>query len=459
MHIAERIAERALAIDYENLPDEAVHWAKVGLLDYVGCTIAGCTEPAARIACDVLIEQAGQGKSVILGRREQVPSLDAAVINGTASHALDYDDISNTMGGHPSAPLLSALLALADEGRYAGRRLIAAYVAGFEVETKIARGVHLHHYTKGWHPTSTLGVFGVATACAHLMGLDAARAATAIAIAASSASGIKANFGTMTKPLHVGLCARAGMFAAKLAAKGFTASPNVFEHKQGFLEVYNGAGTYDVERIFERFAAPLDIVSPGIAIKQYPCCGSTHPALDATLALVRGRDLDPGQVAKVRVWLHTRRLEHTNRPNPTSDLEAKFSVQYGVARAITDRRIVMEQFEDNAYRDSKVQALLPLVEASAYTSAQFAPGNHFGAEVEVTLKSGEVLRAKVEQAVGRTADDPLPRPLLREKFVNCCARTLTKRAIDDLYAHIDAVEFAEDMRAITVLATNTLRPN
>lgn len=457
MHIAERIATRALAITYESLPPEAVHWAKVGLLDYIGCTVAGSTEPCARIACDVLIEQAGQGPSAVLGRRVRVPSMDAAVINGTAAHALDFDDISNTMGGHPSAPLLSALLATADEGRCTGRSLIAAYVAGFEVETKIARGVHFHHYTKGWHPTSTLGVFGVAAACAHMMGLDAASTTTALAIAASSSSGIKANFGTMTKPLHVGLCARAGMFAAKLASKGFTASPDVFEHKQGFLDVYNGAGTYDVERIFEHFAAPLDIVNPGIAIKQYPCCGSMHPALDAMLELVRTRDLQAEQVARIRVWLHPRRLEHTNRPFPGSDLDAKFSVQYGVARAITDRRIVMEQFEGDTYRDPRVQALLPLIEAAPYTSEQFAPSNHFGGEVEVTLKSGEAMRAKVEQALGRTSDDPLPRALLREKFVNCCARTLSPRAIDDLYARIDAAERVEDVRAITMLATDTLR--
>ena len=456
MSIAERIAARALAINFESLPPEALHWAKVGVLDYIGCTIAGSTEPAARIACEVLLEQAGTGAATLLGRKERAPSLDAAVINGTASHALDFDDISNTMGGHPSAPVLSALLALADEAAYAGRDLLTAYVAGFEVETKIARGVHFHHYTKGWHPTSTLGVFGAAVACAHMLGLDETRTTTAIAIAASSSAGIKANFGTMTKPLHVGMCARAGLFAAKMAAKGFTASADVFEHKQGFLDVYNGPGTYEVERIFERWAAPLDIVSPGIAIKQYPCCGSVHPALDAMLHLVREHDLRAEQIGKIKAWLHPRRLEHTNRQWPNSNLDAKFSVQYCIARAVTDRRIVMAQFEDDAYREPAPQALLGAIEAYPYTSAQFAESNHFGSEVEVTLKSGEILRAKVEQAVGRTSDDPLPAVLLREKFVNCCARTLTRDAIDALHASIEDLEHARDVRAVTALTTETL---
>ena len=456
MYIAERIAQGVLNIQYETLPKEAIHWAKVGVLDYMGCTVAGSTEPAARIAMDVLIDQAGIGNSVLIGRTECLPALEAAVVNGTASHALDFDDISNTMGGHPSAPLLSALFALADEGEYSGRALLAAYVAGFEVETKIARGVHFHHYTKGWHPTSTLGIFGVAAACAHLMGLDLAKTTTAIAIAASSSSGIKANFGTMTKPLHVGLCARAGMFAAKLAAKGFTASPNVFEHKQGFLDIYNGAGTYNVDRIFELWAAPLDIVEPGIAIKQYPCCGSMHPALDAMLQLVHKHDLLPDQVSKIKVWLHTRRLEHTNRPWPNSELDAKFSVQYGVARAITDRKIIMGQFEGQAFSDAVVHKLLAKIEAFPYTVDQFPESNHFGAEVEVLTNNGQMLKARVEQAVGRTSSDPLPRDLLRAKFENCSSRVLKPSAIKQLYECIDTLELASDVRLITQLSTQLL---
>src|SRR5205814_1903781 len=155
---------------------------------------------------------------------------DAALVNGTAAHALDFDDVSNSLGGHPSAPILPAIFALGEvldrpEKPVGGRDFITAYVAGFETETRIARGVHFHHYEKGWHPTATLGVFGAAAASCHLLGLDRAKTAQALAIAASLASGIKANFGTMTKPLHVGHTARNGLFAALLARDGFTANP------------------------------------------------------------------------------------------------------------------------------------------------------------------------------------------------------------------------------------------
>jgi 2-methylcitrate dehydratase PrpD len=222
--------------------------------------------------------------------------------------------------------------------------------------------IHFHHYTKGWHPTATLGVFGSAVACARLLGLSVRDTVTAIAIAASSASGIKANFGTMTKPLHVGQCARSGLFAAKLAFGGFTASSEVFEHKHGFLDVYNGPGTYDISRIFDQWAAPLDIVHPGIAIKQYPCCGSIHPALDAMLTIVRKNDLPPERVRKIKAWLHPRRLLHTDRQWPNSSLDAKFSLQYCLARAVTDRKIVMSQFDGDAFSDPQVRKLLGLTE-------------------------------------------------------------------------------------------------
>src|SRR6185437_6190249 len=201
--------------------------------------------------------------------------LDAALVNGTAAHALDFDDVSNSLGGHPSAPILPALFALGEVLDCTGKDFIAAYVAGFETETRIARGVHFHHYEKGWHPTATLGVFGAAAASCHLLGLDRAKTAQALAIAASLASGIKANFGTMTKPLHVGHTARSGLFAALLAEGGFTADNAALEHQQGFLMVYNGAGNFAADAILKDWGRPYDVVNPGPAFKQYPCCGST----------------------------------------------------------------------------------------------------------------------------------------------------------------------------------------
>jgi 2-methylcitrate dehydratase PrpD len=455
MSLSLELAKRINAARYEDLPPDAIHWAKVGILDTVGVTLAGARDEMTRIVGGVLAS--GAGTSLVFGTSRRVSALDAALINGTASHALDFDDCNNTIGGHPSAPILPALFALADGIGATGRDFIAAYVAGFETECKIALGVHFYHYTKGWHPTATLGVFGSAAACAKLLKLPEDRMATALAIAASLASGIKANFGTMTKPLHVGHCTRNGLFAALLARDGFTANDGAFEHKQGYFNVFNGAGNYDAGKILPAWGKPFDIVKPGIAIKQYPCCGSTHSALDAMLKLVREHKPDSGDIERVDVWTHARRLEHTNRPEPKSDLDAKFSVQYCMTRALLDRRIAIEHFEGKAHEEQKVRKLLPRVHAAAYTTAQFPEDNHFGAEVKVALRGGKVLGAKVDQPFGRTSENPLPAGLLKEKFENCAARALPRERVVPLYSAIQGFENLKDVREMTAIIAGEAR--
>src|SRR5499427_1136945 len=253
MTIATELARRIRAFTYDGLPDAALERAKTGILDTVGVTLAGSVEPCAQIMLRVCT---ATGPALVFGSAQRVSVTDAALVNGTASHALDFDDCSNTLGGHPSVPILPGLV---------------AYVAGFETETRIARAVNFHHYDKGWHPTATLGIFGATAAASRLLELTQDQTATALAIAASFSSGLKANFGTMTKPLHVGHCSRNGAMAALLAREGFTASADVFEHRQGFFEVFNGAGNYVADAVLRDWAEPFDIVTPGIAIKRYPC--------------------------------------------------------------------------------------------------------------------------------------------------------------------------------------------
>jgi 2-methylcitrate dehydratase PrpD len=456
MPLALELAKRITALRYEDLPHDAVQWAKVGILDTIGVTLAGSMDPCATIVSGVL---PSGGPSLLVGTSRRVGPLDAALVNGAASHALDFDDCNNTMAGHPSAPVLSALFALADETGASGREFITAYVAGFETECKISLGVNLYQYTRGWHPTGTLGVFGAAMACAKLLKLDEQRTAVALAIAASFSSGIKSNFGTYVKPLHVGHSARNGLFAALIARDDYTASPVAFEHKQGYFEVFNGAGNYDVEKILPAWGKPFDIVEPGIGIKQYPCCASTHPAIDAMLKLVRTHDVKPTAVERIQSWTHKRRLEHTNRPDPQSTKDAKFSVQYCLARALLDRKVVIEHFEGDAYKDPGTRRLTALVEAAVYTTEQFPADNHFGAEVKVTLRGGTVLAERVESAAGRTSADPLPADKLREKFENCARRALVPERVAAVYAIIQDFERLQDVRAVhDAMTSDIARP-
>ena len=451
MSIALALARHIAATREEDLPARATAWSRVGLLDTIGVTLAGAREDAPRIVEEVLSAPVG-GPSLVFGSRRRIGCLDAALVNGTAAHALDYDNATNTMFGHASATMFPALLAAGEAFGGSGRALLAAHVVGFEVGARIGRGVNMHHYEKGWHPTSTLGVLAVAASCAHFLRLTEEQAATALAIATSLAAGIKANFGTMTKPLHVGQCARGGLQAALLARKGFTANLEAFEHRQGFLEVFNGSGTYDAQKILEGWGDPFDIVAPGACYKQYPCCASTHAAVDAALD-IRGTHgpFDAATIARVESWTSPQRLAHTNRPRPQSALDAKFSVQYCVARALLDGKIVLEHLEGDAHRDARVQQLLSRVHASPSTGDGFERGNHVGAEVKVTLADGRTFSSNVVTPVGRTAANPIPPAAMQLKFENCAARVLPTAQVRNLADAIERVEEFGSIREFTAL--------
>lgn len=456
--IIDGMAERIGGISYADLSPEAVHWAKAAILDTIGVTLAGAAEPCTRIVARVLGggAMAENGPCLIFGTDRRAAPLDAALINGTAAHALDFDDVSNSMGGHPSAPIVPALFALGEILDSTGRDVIAAYVAGFETETRIGRGVNLHHYEKGWHPTATLGVFGAAAACCHLMGLDRAKTSQALAVASSLASGIKANFGTMTKPLHVGHTARNGLFAALLAREGFTANDAAFEHKQGFLRVFNGAGNFDEEAILADWGRPYDIVSPGIGIKQHPCCGSTHPAVDAMLVLRAERDILPDKVARIESWTHPRRLAHTDRPDPQSGLDAKFSVQYCLARALLNGRIVLEDFEGEAFRDPAARALMRRIHAAPFPQTAEGGGEPLGAEIRITFDDGRTIAKRVERALGRGSDNPLSEDALHAKFANCAGRALPPGRVERLLQTLSRLDEVGSLRE--VVAAMALSP-
>ncbi len=453
MGVARSLAEKAAAMQYADLPLEAVHWSRVAVLDTVGVALAGALEGAPRIVADVLgagAEQ-GEGPCAVWGTRLRTSALDAALINGTAAHALDFDNTSNTLAGHMTACMIPALIAAAEAHGGTGRDVLLAHAAGFEVGARLGHGLNFHHHQKGWHPTSTLGVFAVAAACARLLGLTVEQTETALALSTSLAAGTKANFGTMTKPFHAGQCARNGLMAALLARKGFTANAEAFEHKQGFFNLYNGAGNYSIERILESWGAPLDVVAPGACYKQYPSCAGTHQVIDATLPLTREHGLfDPASIAKVETWTSKHRLPHTDRADPRTPLEAKFSVQYCVTRALLDGKIVFEQFEGDAPMDACVRGVLPRVQSATYAEDEF-PGNPNGAIVKVTLNDGRVLTSRIERALGRTSANPIPFDQLQAKFENCASRVLTPQAAAEVCRRIDTFEDVTSMREFTAM--------
>jgi 2-methylcitrate dehydratase PrpD len=434
---------------------QATTLARTAIIDTLGVALGGMAEPctAALLRTPGVADAAGP--CTIFGTDRKTSALDAAFVNGTASHALDYDDFSQPMGGHQSVPLVAPLFALAEERRLSGARLIESYVVGVETEVRLARAVNFYHYDRGWHPTATLGVFGTAAAVGHMIGLDETKLTVALAIAASLASGVKANFGTMVKPLHIGHCGRNGLLAAFLAESGFDANPAALEHNQGFLNAFNGPGNFDADLLFENWANPLEVTSPTMGLKQFPCCGSTHPAVSMMLAL---RQEEGVREPDVEIMPHRRRLPHTDNPDPRTTLAAKFSVQYAVSRALLDGAVRLQHFEGNAHQDPAIREIMGRATARPHPDMPDDAADQFGAEVRVTLRDGRILSRRVDALIGRGGDNPMSSEELWEKFYDCGRRSLPKQDILPLFERLESLEKVNDLRIMTEMLARRAPP-
>lgn len=453
--VLEKIAERICHFDLTAIPPEAYRLARTAIIDTLGVTIAGAAEPCTTLLIETPGVATAPGTCSIFGMNRQTSALDACLINGTASHALDYDDFSQPMGGHQSAPLVAPLMALAEERGLSGLQLLQSYIVGIETEIRLARAVNFYHYDKGWHPTATLGIFGATAASAHLLGLNHLQITTAMAIAASFASGLKANFGTMVKPLHVGQCARNGLLAALMAQVGYDANAAALEHKQGFFNAFNGAGNYNADLIFENWASPLEVLSPSMGLKQFACCGSAIPAVAMALKLRQEEIIPIDQIDQIEILPHKRRLPHTNNPDPQSPLAAKFSVQYAVCLALIKGGLKLNDFEGMAHFDPDIRKLMAKTIAREHPDMPDDSPEQFGAEVIVTLKSGQTLARRVNSLIGRGGDNPLSAEELWDKFSDCAQRSLDRKVIRPLFDALQALENVPDMRQITTLMRPT----
>lgn len=430
------LSERIIGFDPAAISPKAIEVAKAGIADTIGVTLAGYPEPCTQILLSTPGVADAPGPCSILGAKRKTSALDATLVNGIASHALDFDDFSDVLGGHQSVPLVPVLFALAEEHGLTGRQLIDAYVVGFEVEHRFAMALHPHHYDKGWHPTATLGIFGTVASAAYALGLNATQTTRALAIAASLAAGIKANFGTMTKPLHVGHSGRSGLMAVLMAHRGFEANSQAMEHHQGFFNVFNGEGTFDATPLLSAWTLPLTIELPSIGIKQFPCCGSTHHAIAAMLDLRANDGVTAENVEAITIHVHQRRFRHTNTAFPQSVLQAKFSQQYAVARALLDGAVRLKDFEDDAFLQPEIVRLLEKVTVVPFGEPGGPEGGTWDAEVSVKLNDGSTRTKRIDNMVGRSGDNAMSRDELYAKYADCASKVISA---DDAEASFEAL--------------------
>lgn len=432
--ITEHLARFTVETGYDALPDVAIREAKKLILDCVGVALAGSKEPAAAMASRFIQEAGGSPQASVIGQGFRTSAPNAALANGVAAHALDFDDTSWTMVGHPSAAILPAVLAVAEHRHASGRDVLAAYIVGVEVAAKIGLAVKPGHYDRGWHATATLGTLGATAAVTRLMGLDITEARHALGIGASQASGLRQNFGTMTKPLHAGQASRNGVLAAGLAGMGFTADQNIMESRFGFFNTLC-AGDYDAS-VLASLGRPFDVVSPGVSIKRYPSCHGTSFSIDATIELVETNDVRPEDVASVHCAIPRLLAQMLIRSNPQSGLEGKFSLEFCLAVAVLERNVGLSHFVEAKVRDPQVRQMMQKVSVEHRDE----PGE-FG-EVVLELHGGETLRRRVTQPKG-SPENPLTDAEVVEKYLDCAGLVVTRELADRVMGAVVDLEKAE----------------
>lgn len=416
--VTQAVASFACGYDFSAAPTELFDRARRAVIDTVGVAIAGGREPCFTILAETIGPAAVTGEATVLPTRARTTAVQAAFLNGTAGHALDFDDVADELKGHPSVVLVSALLALAQASGRTGREFLEAYVIGFETACAIASGLPVEaHYRKGWHATSTVGVLAAAAAAGRLLGLDEARMRNALGIAASMASGSRQNFGTMTKPLHAGLAARDALIAARLAANGFTADQAQLEGPLGFFNQY---GTDpDLSSVHNALARPEVLLTQGVSVKKYPCCYGTHRTADATLALY-ARGIRGADVRSVLVNVEPGGLQATIHHRPATGLQGKFSNEYVVAACLLDGAVKLSTFTDRAVIRAEAQDLLQRVVIQEAQQPPFGSGTfeHAYATVEVTLANDAVVRERCDVPRGDSRA-PLAADEIEAKFRDC----------------------------------------
>ena len=420
-------------------PEAARESARRQFIDVIGVIIPGAVEPVTRKVFETVAHW-GAGPSTAVGFGASLAPPWAALVNGTAAHALDFDDNFDPAKAHATAVLAPAILALAEAEGAGGAACIDAYIAGLQILGRVGQGVNPAHRNRGWHATATVGAIGAAAACARLLRLDARRAAYAVSIATSMAAGFMSQFGTMTKPLHAGLAAKSGVLAASLARGGIDAGLDTLDGPTGMNRLMVGP---DYEQLRDtlthvehgqnlRFETasigePLLILSSGFRVKRFPNCGSAHRAMDGILNLKQSHDFTADQVDSVDIYAPVSHLNNLMYDDPADALQAKFSLEYGVACALATGNCTLADFTDAAARRTEIRALYPLIHRHPVDKAE----GKFPTEVHVALNNGRRFETAVAMPTGSLAA-PFTLDQVWAKFDGCAAGLLASAARDSL---------------------------
>lgn len=419
------------------------------ILDALACIVAGASEHGTEKVRDWVVSAEGRADSAILGTSRRAPSALAALANATAAHALDLDDVAMTMI-HPSAVLAPVVFALGERELASGREVLAAYVAGFEVMTRICRAINPEHYARGWHAMQTVGVIGAAAAAARLLGLERQETAHAIAISASSAGGLRANFGSMVKPLHGGQAAFHGVQAAELARRGFTGGSDILEGRNGFLQLFSTPDAAERLRAVFSPGLPLEIEESGVALKRFACCGAIHSALDSLQELRKTDGFELSHIVRIECRVNALTPGILTHSHARTGLEGKFSMEYSAAVMLLTGNAGLEQYSDDQASDPRLRELMRAVDVIVDESLPIDLAT-FATIVTIELRSGERL-VRRKRAPHGYPSDPLTDTERHAKVAECCSR-LGAHSTTRLIELVESLEAQDEVREIVTSLT------
>ena len=426
------------------------------IIDGLGLMLAGSRTECARKLKDFVHEEKGEGSSTLVGFGATSSALDAALVNGVSAHADDYDDTqlsasSDRIYGlltHPTTPVLAAVLAVGEKIGSSGGDLLEAFIAGFEVECKLAEAIKPEHYKRGFHSTGTLGAFGACAASALLLRLREEELRYALGIVASLSSGIRANFGTMTKPLHAGRAASNGVIASMLGKRGFTADKEALDGKWGFMSILGGG--CDADKIVGKMGNPYTIIYPGASIKMYPCGSLAQPSMDAMLEIVVEGDLKPEDVCEVRLRAGPNILEPLRYERPVDELQAKFSLQFGLACILVKRRAGLREYTPEFLHSQEMRETMEKVKTILDPEVASMGTDKMRSIVEVELRDERVLHKLADTARG-TPEKPLKDIEIDDKFRQCAGFVLDEKQIGQVLDMARKLGGISDIRQLTIL--------
>ncbi|MFC1815650.1 MmgE/PrpD family protein [Thermodesulfobacteriota bacterium] len=448
MEATARLATFIAETSLDQIPQAAIDTAKRSALDCIGVALAGSAEPVGKIITEFVRESGGNPLATVIGGGFRTSPSFAALANGTMAHALDYDDVSSFGGGHSSVSLLPAVLALGEKLKASGKEVLEAYILGFEIGAKLVFELH-GHAEKGWHHTGTINTMRSAAACAKMLKLDVEKVKVTFGIAASQAGGLNQNIGTMTKPYHAGMAAKNGIVSSVLAQKGFTANKEIFEGSIGFCNLFSGEGVkVDLDKIGKDLGNPFHIFSPGVGIKKYPCVASTHPAIDATLHIIRKYDISPAEVEGVQCGVKEIRPKMLLYPEPKTPLEGKFSLPFLIAVAILDRKVSLKQFKEEQIFHPEIRKLLRKITISVHPELVEGESSKYSTIIAINLKDGRKYQKKVDKARG-LPDQPLSWDELLDKYRDCAQTALSADKIEKSIDLLGNLEELKDINKLT----------